>query len=343
MPQFLENAKAIVEFLSLIALIVYVVKTWEMASAATKSATLTAETLAEMRKTNDEESAPYVVVFFDAPIGKRLIDLVVKNTGKTVATDVHLEFEPRLQSSNQEYLDDLVFLKEGIKSMPPDYEIRTYLDTTIQYLNEPKFPLAYLVRVTFHGGLPSKERIIEYTLDLSAFKGRMWVTERGTPDLAASTETMAKSHEKVWRSLENISDRLSTGINITNPSLLISSTPTDKGEWERALINKLTEFAYLWRSANRQVPDSVDSLETRSLSISDHLVVILSSHSEDIESKLGQTAMRLAAQIKSLAHPMIYMDGDVSRNEWLARGDDIAREISQLVKNTPSVVTPSME
>ncbi len=44
------------------------------------------------------ETAPYVVVHFDAPYGKSLIHLVIKNIGRTIAHNVKIKFVPPLKT-----------------------------------------------------------------------------------------------------------------------------------------------------------------------------------------------------------------------------------------------------
>src|SRR5262249_13529785 len=132
--EFIESVLAGVQILSLLALIIYVIKTWHMASAALKSATVAEQTLQELKDARDQETAPQVVAYFDVPRRRRTIDLVIKNIGKTTAHNVKLKFDPVLKSSiEQVQIEDLVLFKEGIGSMPPGYEIRTVFDSVISY------------------------------------------------------------------------------------------------------------------------------------------------------------------------------------------------------------------
>ena len=91
----------VVQILSLIFLIVYVIQTWRMAAATKRAAEASEKTLQEMKAMRDQETAPYVIVYFEIPSGTSLIYLIIKNIGKTVANGVRLEFNPPLKSSNQ--------------------------------------------------------------------------------------------------------------------------------------------------------------------------------------------------------------------------------------------------
>ena len=61
----LELITIIIQSLTFIALVFYVAKTWEMASATRESAKLSENTLQEMRDARDQEIAPYVIAYFD--------------------------------------------------------------------------------------------------------------------------------------------------------------------------------------------------------------------------------------------------------------------------------------
>src|SRR5262245_49326539 len=92
-----DYAIAAVQLAALIALVVYVVKTWQIASANRRSVEVSEAVLKEMRTTRFQEIAPYVIVFLDMPYSNDwVMYLVVKNTGKTVAKNVRFKFDPPL-------------------------------------------------------------------------------------------------------------------------------------------------------------------------------------------------------------------------------------------------------
>ena len=82
------------QILTLIALVIYVVKTWHIASATKVAAGVSALSLQEMKEARDQEIAPYVVVYFDMPRGEHFIYLVVKNIGRSIARDVQTPIQP---------------------------------------------------------------------------------------------------------------------------------------------------------------------------------------------------------------------------------------------------------
>jgi hypothetical protein len=160
-----------VQTASLIALIVYVIKTWEMASASRQSAEISKNTLLEMKEARNQEIAPYIVVYFDKTALNPEFYLVIKNTGKSMAHDVRLEFDPplALQPVFQPFVDR--FLSPNIiPTMAPNYEIRTGLGTFYHYSRERR-PEFYSVKVIYSGGINMDTISIRYRLDLSHFHG----------------------------------------------------------------------------------------------------------------------------------------------------------------------------
>src|SRR5215207_6093701 len=151
-----------IQLLTLIGLIVYVIKTWEIASAtrnaaeATKRSTeLSQEVIKEMRAARIQESAPHVIVYIDMPPGNWALYIGAKNIGKTVAKDVQFSFEPPLMCGfgNKSQESEIAFVKDGIRSLAPGQEIRVFLDVIQNYFGkmaeklDPRLPTVYTVRV----------------------------------------------------------------------------------------------------------------------------------------------------------------------------------------------------
>jgi len=203
---------AIVQIGTLIALIIYVIKTWQMASASKKSAEISEEILKEMKESRDQEIAPYVVAYFDIPYGKLCIYLVIKNVGKSVAKDVKLEFQPPLKNSKGEEINDIPLIKDGIGSIPPGYEIRTFFDSGISYFNKSNLPLTYKVKISYSGGLRLDTRNIEQVMDLSAFKGLIFLNEKGMHELVKEVEKLVKHNDNIRQELKKVANNLADGV-----------------------------------------------------------------------------------------------------------------------------------
>jgi hypothetical protein len=173
---------AILQGASLLFLVVYVIKTWEMASATRQSAEVAEKTIQEMQEARDQETAPYVVLYFDIPYGQMLMYLVVKNIGRSTAHDIRFEIDPPLAVS-WEPLPDLPFgqAEKIIGSLPPNGEIRTLFDETEYYFTQ-NLPLRYSIRTFFTGGMQTGTRMNEQILDLSAYAKVKWIVEDRTKE-----------------------------------------------------------------------------------------------------------------------------------------------------------------
>lgn len=197
-----------VQILSLLFLIIYVVKTWEMASATRKAAEATEKSVLEMREQRDAEIAPYVVAYLDeqGPING-ILSLVIKNTGKTVAKNVIVIFDPPLQTRFPDLLERVLPL-DGIPSVPPGYEIRTTLDSFENY--KKSGPMAFTVTVRYFGGISNKVREDKYHLDLMLFRGIVHSIENKPPSETEKTlQKLQRSTESIVGELQKMSEEIS--------------------------------------------------------------------------------------------------------------------------------------
>lgn len=186
----------VIQLLSLIALVVYVIKTDEVAQGTWKSAQAMDRSVAEMVEDRDQQIAPYVVVFFDHQTDSPIFDLVIKNTGRTAARDVEVNFEPPLQTSLKNYdIDQLAFIHQPIPTLPPDYEIRASVDVIDNALKSETLPKQYRVKVFYCGGIKSDRREAEYILDLNVFEGILETHTRSMTDLTKAVEKISDTLE----------------------------------------------------------------------------------------------------------------------------------------------------
>jgi hypothetical protein len=179
---------AVLQGASLLFLVVYVVKTWEMAYATRRSVELGEKTFREMQDARDQETAPYVVLYFDIPYGQMYMYLVVKNIGKTTAHNIRFEINPPLAVS-WEPLPELPFGQDDqvIASLPPNNEIRTIFDETEHYFGQ-YLPLKYSTKIFYNGGIRSETRSNEQVIDLSIYSKVSWFEEDKTKEARKSKE-----------------------------------------------------------------------------------------------------------------------------------------------------------
>lgn len=272
----------VVQVLTLIFLIIYVVKTWEMADATKQSTQISTAVLEEMRQTRTDESAPYVVVYFDIPYGSWIVYLIIKNIGKTVAENVKIEFQPDLESGHSDdKISQTPLMKNGIGSMAPGYELRTLIDSTVGYFGkEPPLPRSYQVTVTYSGGSPSVRRSLTQMLDLSIYEGLHFTDVKDVGDVVKELENLVKQTEKVAQHMKSLDDHLESGVWIKNPYFMTSSAEPQSEVWRRSILGKLNELRFLWSSVNVDSHDTLDSniigaLMHKCAALADQIIVIL--------------------------------------------------------------------
>ena len=179
-----------VQVATLVALIVYVIKTWHMASATKKMAEVSKGTLREMKESRDLLIRPYVTVYFDFPPGQAWIGLVIENTGSGPARDVNLKFDPSLRNSRRNLMDLEVF-KKGISLLPPRQKLKLFFDIGFSYFGK-HLPMRYEVEVTYRGGLEDAIRQENYTLDLSIHKDLPTIRRKEIHELVEVMERIEK-------------------------------------------------------------------------------------------------------------------------------------------------------
>lgn len=334
---FIDILLAIIEILTLIALITYVAKTWEIASASNKSTKVSEGILKEMKESRDTEVAPYVVVYFDIPYGKHLIYLVIKNIGKSVANNVKLVFQPSLKNHNGELINDISFIKDGIGSMPPGYEIRTYFDSTLSYFNQNELPFIYKVNVSYSGGLHSESRNIEQILDLSAFKGIALISDKGMNELVNEVEKLVQHNGMMMQNLAKIANCSADGIWLKNPDFLITGLQLNQDAWVSNALAKLIEFKTLWISVyggnhEKLLNPFYTDLRNRLDIIGSQLLIIASRAPLNIPSELTNQLVEITIKLSELGMPHLYMDEGDSENPFDTYGNQIITFVDEAIE-----------
>ncbi len=233
-----ETILLIVQIASLVAVIVYVVKTAEMARETKKSAAATEKSIEEMVEDRNLEFAPYVVVYFDVQTDSPIFDLVIKNTGKTIANYVKVVFEPPLQTSLKNYdLEGLAFIHQPIPAIPPGFELRTSIDRLETRMESETLPKVYKVTVSFTGGLNDAVRKLDYLLDLNVFHGILETHKSSLTDLTHAVEDIPRHLEHISNRTAEVTGHLDQlAEHIENIPLLI-----EKIEWVSKAIDGLDE------------------------------------------------------------------------------------------------------
>ncbi len=328
----LNNILAGVQILTLIALIIYVVKTWQMASATKNYAKTTEKTLDEMKETRVQESAPYVVVYFDF-IGHEIY-LVVENVGKGLAKDVKIEFRPELENTGQgKKINDTPMIKDGIGSIPPNYKIRHFFDMSFAYY-EKKLPLEYKVKISYNGGLTNIEKTTENVLDLAFHQKISFLGKKGMNELVKEIETLNKNNANINENLRKLSDFIGNGIWINNSDFFISELD-NSDQWIEKITSISAQFELLWTSVYNEDPDKMEGQFFRDLKINfkviaNRLSYCVSNHPEDVDQKVVNNLVDISSKLLDLSNFTFYGDGGLSVNKFNSLGKETVDLIEKL-------------
>ncbi|MGJ7439862.1 hypothetical protein [Aquipuribacter sp. MA13-6] len=134
-----------------------------------------------------EQAQPVVLVDFESsPVWQNAIELVIENSGKTIATNVRVEFDPPLESSKKQRgheIENSILLKEGIPTLPPGRQVRALFDLTHER-KESGLPMSYKARVTFSNSKGRGRQSLSYVLDLNYRFGLLTFQEKGMHQIA---------------------------------------------------------------------------------------------------------------------------------------------------------------
>jgi hypothetical protein len=243
----------LVAALTLFFIIKYVRDTAAMAKATRDSADATRDTakaaentLQEMKEARDEENAPFVIVYFNYIHSRyRSLYLMVENIGKNVARDIKLEFTPSLQVSeiNRERIENNMLLKNGLKSLAPNYKIPIPFDYLIYYF-QANLPMEYTVKVTYWWKTPLLPVVFEYPLDLALFKYTDFVTETGLSQIDETLQRLESHFSNYSLSADTANNLLNHIANALNRGLIIKNRISVGQDID--IPTMLKEFVYLW-------------------------------------------------------------------------------------------------
>jgi hypothetical protein len=339
----LDIILASIQAVGLIALILYVVKTWHIASATREAARVSEKTLQEMKDARDQEVAPHVIAYFDLPLNEHVIYLAIKNVGKSVASNIRIEFEPKLVGHRNEDFTMLPFVRDGIGSMPPGYEIRTFVDTSMAMLaKQSNRSLTYKAKVTFFGGLKETQRTTEQTLDLSMYRGLSSISRRGIHDLTNEATKISHSTEQISKTLSELSEAVTHGLYFRNPTFRFSPIPSDSGSWTSLALSKLTEFKFIWTSTysnnhDKMMNPFMDNLRIRLIQIGEQLLILAASSPVEIAAELRPPLLEISNKLTELGSIQFYMDGGASLARFDAAGNEIVDLADRTIKQLQAI------
>ena len=124
----------------------------------------------EARRLREEQTRPFVVVDFEPIEIHGFFDLVVKNTGPTMARDVTIDFDPPIRSATEHDtpIAELKVFKDGIPTLAPGKEYRMHYAFGPRH-HESGLPDEYRARVRYSDQERRRSFDEEMDLDLGLY------------------------------------------------------------------------------------------------------------------------------------------------------------------------------
>lgn len=206
-PSLVDNVVAGVQVATLLAVIVYVWKTWHIATATKdaakateraarateQSAIATQASVDELRAARREASDPKVYVYAATSRGY-LFELVVENTGQSTATDARFEFSPALTAS--QHGDHVKGFFEVAHTLPPGSRRVHVVDGWPSYFGAG-LPERYEVSVSFRRLGEADVRSELQIVDLGSFKRQLIAGRKEFHDFATDFQSL-KGKVELW-------------------------------------------------------------------------------------------------------------------------------------------------
>jgi len=177
--------------LTLIALVIYVWKTWEMAKATSAAAIASENSLREMRLTREQQIKPYVICYFQDIPASKFFEFVIKNGGSAMAFDVQLVFDPQLQNYNPGHSAPGLASK-AFKTLAPGHEWRTFWGSFVG-MDEQAVPDEFVAHVSYRWGPNRRLEEYDISFDLKSLMGKRYLSRSSVEgSLAAIATTLSE-------------------------------------------------------------------------------------------------------------------------------------------------------
>jgi hypothetical protein len=147
--------------------------------------------LRSAKQTWREERRAYLVADFESsPASLHIIDFVVRNIGRTAATDVRIEWDqapiPGRNTYGEPFADARIF-HEPVPMVAPGREYRLLFENFVERHNKPDLIDRFTVTLRYTDRW-HVEHVEHFPLDLGVLKGSRFVMVKTVHDLAKSVE-----------------------------------------------------------------------------------------------------------------------------------------------------------
>jgi hypothetical protein len=338
--RLVQVVNSIIGTFSLIFLIIYVIKTWQIASSTKKSTEISERILKEMAAAREQEAAPYVVAFFELENESNNLPTVfftIKNEGKTAAKNVKLDFDPPLPtlaySPAPRNLNNLNMVKDGIPVMPPGFKIKT---TFGFYTSLAGKGMSYRLKISFYG-LHNEPEFVEYILDLSPFSDLLYDSPSGMPQLIEQVKKTHDSIDKIRERFNKLVDRIDDGLWVQNNCASPDRISLSVEEWKAAIHSKLIEYKLSWSSVYGIDYDKLNddlffsNLKNYYIQTGKYLLRLISLAPSGIPQGLNEGLISFSSQLLQVEAPLyVCREDDLDKygNHFVALADNILKELA---------------
>jgi hypothetical protein len=138
-------------------------------------------------------------IFFDITIGNKinLLDVVLRNSGRSPAYGISCDFEPDLPYYNNIKLSSLGVFK-NLPFLEPNREIKFFYNSLFSVIEDKTLPKKTIVRISYSDS--KKNQYIEtYTVDLERYKGILLSDFTDITDIHKDLENIKKQLDSIQR------------------------------------------------------------------------------------------------------------------------------------------------
>lgn len=150
----------------------------------------------QARKLREEEAAPYVVVdIASGAVSRQLLYLTIENTGKTVARNVRVNFDPPLQQAMDTAgypIADWSALRDGVQTLTPGRKVDALFDEA-EKLYAADTPRRYAVTIECKNGHGRQLPTVQYVIDLDRLFGALHAEELGVHQLVKTARKIEQT------------------------------------------------------------------------------------------------------------------------------------------------------
>lgn len=146
----------------------------------------------EARRLREEQFRPFVVVDVEID-NSRILEIVVRNIGLTMAREVQFEIEPGFVTSMSDYdLNKMKLFANGIATLPPGKEYRTLFDSLVQH-SQMKLEREYTVTVNYSDPTGKRTFSEPSTIDLGIYHDFLYRSETDLGDAVDELKKIGKT------------------------------------------------------------------------------------------------------------------------------------------------------